>query len=165
MSAMRLPVVLALIVVAIGCGGGDSHQGRPATGISKEDAEIVERIRADVRAWNRAATALVSAFGGDDLERFLAVHRRSLKPLHVAAGGIEFGALQIQEPALRRHFVRIADGYRAEYNLITDIGDYAAAGQFGPSRRATRQLRRVTRRKGEQAERLADDYPELGREF
>lgn len=165
MRAMRPPVVLALIVVAIGCGGGDSHPGRPATGISNEDAELVERIRADVRAWNRAATPWVRAFSGNDLQRFLAVHRRSLKPLHAAASGIEFGALQIAEPALRRRLVRIADGYRAEYNLITDIGDYAAGGQFGASRRATRQLRRVTRRKGEQAERLADDYPELGREF
>jgi hypothetical protein len=163
--ARPLPPVLAVaLAVLAGCGGG-SDGGRPATGISEEDVEIVSRIRGDVRDWNRAAAPWVRAFGGEDLERFLRVHRGSLKPLHVAASGIEGGALQIEDERLRLHFVQLGDAYRAEFNRIVDIGDHAEAGDLAAVRRALRKLRRVNRRKGELAERLADDFPELGRDF
>jgi hypothetical protein len=162
----RVPWALLVLVMAVGCGDdSEGDGGRPAGEISDEDAAIISRIQTDVRAWDRAAAPWVQAYGGNDAERFLRVHRRSLKPLNSAAAGIQGGALQIADTKLRRDLVPIGDAYRDQFDRIVDIGDYVLAGDYAASRSAGRALRRINRRKGELAQRLVNDFPELGREF
>jgi hypothetical protein len=154
------------------CGGSDSEGGgssnageRPAGGISAHDEKVLEGIHADVRGWNKAAGPWVKAFGGDDADRFLAVHQRSLKPLNSAAAGIEGGSYQITDRSLRELVVPIGNGYRTQYEAIVDIGDGMSSGDQQAVENATRKVRRANRRKGRAVNRLADRFPELGRSF
>ena len=168
MTRALLLILAVMVLGTIGCGESEDDgppDSRPATGITAEDFEILARIQGKVRAWNRTATPWVEAFGGDDVDRFLAEHRRALRPLHVAVSGIEGGALQIGDPDLRRRLRSIADLYRDEYDVILEVGDHVIAGDFEASQRAATRLRRISRRKGEHTEELVDEYPELGREF
>jgi uncharacterized protein YjiS (DUF1127 family) len=155
----------ALMIGALGCGDDGSNGARPDTGISEADTAVVADIGTNVRTWNRVAGEWVQAYGGDSAERFLRVHRDTVRPLHRTAARIEIAARQIEDARLRRHLVPISDAYRDQANLIVDIGDHVTAGEFAVARRKTRRLRDIGREKGQLANQLVSDFPELGREF
>jgi hypothetical protein len=114
---MRNNVLAALAVACAlaSCGDDDSGQ-RPDTGISAHDEAVMLRIDTQVRKWNRAAAPWVKAFGGDDANRFLVVHERSLKPLNSVAARVEVGSRQIADRALRVLVIPIGDQYRRQFN-------------------------------------------------
>jgi hypothetical protein len=163
---MRNNVLAALAVACAlaSCGDDDSGQ-RPDTGISAHDEAVMLRIDTQVRKWNRAAAPWVKAFGGDDANRFLVVHERSLKPLNSVAARVEVGSRQIADRALRVLVIPIGDQYRGQFNAMVDIGAATRSGDQEAIDAALKRLRRANRRKGELALELVDRFPEFGRNF
>jgi hypothetical protein len=146
---MRNNVLAALAVACAlaSCGDDDSGQ-RPDTGISAHDEAVMLRIDTQVRKWNRAAAPWVKAFGGDDANRFLVVHERSLKPLNSVAARVEVGSRQIADRALRVLVIPIGDQYRRQFNAMVDIGAATRSGDQEAIDAALKRLRRANRRKG-----------------
>jgi hypothetical protein len=155
--------LLGACLLLAACGGSSGE--RPAHGINEHDVQTMLRLRGFVRQWNRSAEPWVEAFGRNDVDRFLRVHARSLKPLSRAANGIELASRQIADGDLRKLVVPIGREYRREFDGIVDVGDAVVLGDAGAVKAGVKKLRRATRRRNAYANSLIDRYPELGRDY
>jgi hypothetical protein len=163
--ATLLVAAVAASLFSLACGGSDSNNERPAGGISTHDQRVIARIQTDRRAWKKAAAPWVKAFFSKDPDRFLAVHRRSLRALGSAARGVELGSRQIADRSLRQLVAPIGRANRSEFDAMVDIGDGAQAFDLQAIRKAGRKLRHASRRKATLTARLVARFPELGRGF
>jgi hypothetical protein len=146
----------------LGCG--DSADDRLNRKISQGDQATLERIAEDALAWNRDARPWVEALEAQDRDRFLAVHARSVESLREDVAGMEAGASQITEPTLRSLMIELGRAYHDEFNAMVAIGEASRAKDLGAANRHLTELKAAHRRQSEATDRLAERFPELGRQ-
>jgi len=162
---MKSLFVVAAVAVGISGCGSQANTAETQSGISGADVRVLNTVNSYVNDWNRAVGRWSRTYKSGDRARILRTQERFAQHLHLASIRIRLSASQLDDGDLRRLMRQLGDAYRRQFHQIVAINDSVFNADVRAGQRALAGLHRAAEGKIRVAERLADRFPELGRDL